>query len=423
MAQSFQGCDKLFLFREGFSPEATCPTIENFIERLLMTMNGKFSPGLARTLSSLVVTALFCATFTPRTQAQALSPEKRTQIEAAVSRFMASTHVPGISVAVVENGEYEWAAGFGFADVENNAPASEHTLYRLASISKSLTATAAMQLWERGQLDLDAPVQKYCPAFPQRTTPSPITTRLVMGHLAGIRHYKTGPDDLEIGNTRHFDSPIQAGLDFFKNDPLVSDPGKQFHYSTQGYTLVGCVIEGASGAKYIEFMRQNVFLPAAMEHTQVDDRFAVIPYRTRFYQKTESGTVQNADFLDSSYKIPGGGWLSSAEDMAHFEVAILNDKLIKSATRDLMWTPLKPSEGSKGEKKDRYALGWGADDEGGVAAVGHSGAQQGTSTAFLIAPAQRDGVVVLTNMEGIGPRDLAVEILKVLVVAGSSPKK
>ena len=346
-----------------------------------------------------------------------LSPEKRTQIEAAVSRFMASTHVPGVSVAVVENGEYEWGAGFGLADAENNVPASEHTLFRLASISKSLTATAAMQLWEQGKLDLDAPVQKYCPAFPQKQ--SPITTRQVMGHLAGIRHYKTGPDDLEIGNTKHFDNPIQAGLDFFKNDPLLSEPGKTFHYSTQGYTLVGCVMEGASGAKYVDFVRQNVFAPAGMDHTQVDDRFAIIPYRTRFYQKTESGAVQNADFLDSSYKIPGGGWLSSAEDMARFEVAILNDKLIKRSTRDLMWTPLKPSDGSK----DGYALGWGNGEENGIAFVAHTGGQQGTSTAFTIAPSQRAGAVVLTNMEGADAGDLAGEILKVLVGAGNASKK
>ena len=346
-----------------------------------------------------------------------LSPEKRTQIEAAVSRFMASTHVPGVSVAVVENGEYEWGAGFGLADAENNVPASEHTLFRLASISKSLTATAAMQLWEQGKLDLDAPVQKYCPAFPQKQ--SPITTRQVMGHLAGIRHYKTGPDDLEIGNTKHFDNPIQAGLDFFKNDPLLSEPGKTFHYSTQGYTLVGCVMEGASGAKYVDFVRQNVFAPAGMDHTQVDDRFAIIPYRTRFYQKTESGAVQNADFLDSSYKIPGGGWLSSAEDMARFEVAILNDKLIKRSTRDLMWTPLKPSDGSK----DGYALGWGNGEENGIAFVAHTGGQQGTSTAFNIAPSQRAGAVVLTNMEGADAGDLAGEILKVLVGAGNASKK
>jgi CubicO group peptidase (beta-lactamase class C family) len=354
---------------------------------------------------------LFLATPSPlQSQESTVSKEKRIQIETAVSNFLTSTHVPGVSVAIVENGQYEWGAGFGLADIENNAPASEHTLFRLASISKSLTATAAMQLWERGQLDLDAPVQKYCPSFPQK--PWPITTREVLGHRGGIRHYKSrSQHDPEVGNTKHFDDPIQAGLKFFENDPLVSQPGTQYHYSTHGFTIVGCVMEGATGTKYTDLMRKNVFAPAGMENTQVDDRFAIIPYRTRFYDKTDSGAVQNADFLDSSYKVPGGGWLSSAEDMARFEVAILNDKLLRRATRDLMWTPLKPSDGTK----DNYALGWGAVDEDGIAAVGHTGGQQGTSTAFLVAPGPRAGVVVLTNMEGVAAEDLGKQILKILL--------
>jgi CubicO group peptidase (beta-lactamase class C family) len=364
----------------------------------------------------LVILALapgICAAQQPQ-----LAADKRAQIETAVARLMSSTHVPGVSVAVVENGQYEWASGFGSADLENNVPASEHTLFRLASISKALTATGAMQLWERGQLDLDAPVQKYCTVFPQKE--SAITTREALGHLAGIRHYKTeSQDDPEVGNTRHFDNPIQAGLKFFENDALVAPPGTHFHYSTQGYTLVGCVMEGASGAKYTDFMRQNVIVPAGMDHTQPDDRFAIIPYRTRFYQKTESGAVLNADFLDSSYKIPGGGWLSSAEDMARFEVAILNDKLIRRATRDLMWTSLKPSDGSE----DDYGLGWGNVTEGGTAAVGHTGGQQGTSTAFLVAPAQHAGVVVLTNMEGADANNLAKEILKIVAGKPSDEKE
>jgi len=356
---------------------------------------------------------LLCATVAP-SQDSKLSAEKRAQIEAAVAKFMATSHVPGVGVAVVEKGEYVWGSGFGLADVENNVPASEHTLFRLASISKSLTATGAMELWERGKLDLDAPVQKYCPAFPQK--PWPVTTRQVMGHLAGIRHYKGGSDDQEIGNTKHFDQPIQAGLNFYKDEPLLSEPGKTFHYSTQGYTLVGCVIEGASGSSYVEFMTKNVFSPAGMEHTVTDNRFTIIPYRTRFYQKSQSGNIENAEFLDSSYKIPGGGWLSSAEDVAKFEVAILDDKLIKRATRDVMWTPSKPTDGAK----IGYGLGWGHGEKDGIEDVGHTGGQQGTSTAFLLAPAQSAGAVVLTNMEGANAHDLAVEILK--IVAGVTPK-
>src|SRR2546421_237880 len=109
------------------------------------------------------------------TQQASLLTEKRTQIEYAVHKFMAANNIPGVSVAVVENGEYEWSDGFGMADVENSVPATSYTLYRLASISKPITATAAMMLWQRGKLDLDAGVQKYCPAFPLKG--SPITTR------------------------------------------------------------------------------------------------------------------------------------------------------------------------------------------------------------------------------------------------------
>lgn len=347
-----------------------------------------------------------------------LATQKRSQIESAISKFMSTTHVPGLSIAVIENGELEWATGFGVADLENNVPANEKTLFRLGSISKSLTAAGAMELWQEGKLELDAPVQKYCPAFPQKS--EPITTRLVMGHLAGIRHYKSNSqDDPEIGNTKHFDDPIQGGLDFFKNDPLVSEPGKQFHYSTQGYTLVGCVMEGASGEKYVDYMRAKVFRPAGMDQTQVDDRFAIIPYRTRFYQKSKSGAVENADFLDSSYKIPGGGWISSAEDMAHFEMAIMENKLLKPATRDLMWTPLRPAEG----KPNGYALGWGTSSENGVRYVGHDGGQQGTSTSFLLAPEQRTGVVVLANMEDVPVNQLSKEMLKILLGKNSAQQK
>jgi len=100
-----------------------------------------------------------------------LSPAKRAQIEKAVSAFMAANSVPGVSVAVVQNGQPVWSAGFGMSDLEDSAPATSSTLYRLGSISKSITAVAILQLYERGKLDLDAPVQKYCPAFPKRIRP------------------------------------------------------------------------------------------------------------------------------------------------------------------------------------------------------------------------------------------------------------
>lgn len=364
-----------------------------------------FHPGLA----ILIVLALVHGLPSLAQEAK-LPAQKQTRIEAAIARFMATNTVPGVSVAVVEDGAYEWSAGFGMADLENFVPATPQTLYRLASISKPITATAAMLLWQRRKLDLDAPVQQYCPAFPQKD--APITTRQILGHLGGIRHYKSdSQDDPELGNTHHFDDTVQSGLKFFAADPLVAKPGTSFHYSTQAFTLVGCVLEGASGEKYVDFVHKNVLQPAGMAHTRPDDRFAVVPYRTRFYQKQKSGEVLNADFLDSSYKIPGGGWLSSADDMAQFAVALLNDRLLQRATRDLMWTSLKATDG----KETAYALGWGTGKDLGVPDVGHGGGQQGTSTYIMMVPERRAGVVVLMNLESAGASALATELMKILL--------
>ena len=346
-----------------------------------------------------------------------LSAENQAKIEVAISKFMVDSKAPGVSAAVVQDGELVWSAGFGMADLENSVPVTSQTLFRIGSISKPITATAAMGLWEHSKLDLDAPVQKYCPAFPQK--PWPVTTRELLGHLGGVRYYRVpelpyaeSQADPEVGNTHHFEDGIAGGMKFFADDPLVAQPGTHFSYSTQGYTLVGCAIEGASGEKYTDYVRRNLLIPAGMLQTRPDDRFAVIPLRTRFYSKDKSGAVVNAEFLDASYKVPGGGWLSSAQDMARFEGAILNDRLVTSATRNIMWTPQKPSDGLG---RMVYGLGWGVGTTGGARDVGHGGSQQGTSASLLIAPDARAGVVVLTNSDAAGANALGPQLLKIVL--------
>ncbi|MGC1386324.1 MAG: serine hydrolase domain-containing protein [Candidatus Acidiferrales bacterium] len=346
-----------------------------------------------------------------RTQTPSLPEDLIEQLETETTNFIAATKTPGVSVAVVEDGQPVWSKGFGAADMDEHRRATADTLFRLASVSKPLTATGAMQLWQAGKLDLDAPIQKYCPQFPQK--PYPITTRELLGHLGGIRHYNSGNHDLELENTKHFDDPIAAGIRFFANDPLVEVPGTQFHYSTQGYTLVGCAIEGASGKSYVDYMTASVFAPAHMSHTMVDDNTKQIAERTRFYHKNKLGMVVAADPLDASYKIPGGGWLSSANDMAAYESAMLNDKLVSRATRDLMWSPQTLTTGAR----DEYGYGWGISTVSGVTFVSHSGGQQGTSTNITIAPAQKFGVVVLANMDDIDATALAKSLMKTLFAA------
>ena len=371
-----------------------------------------WSPLLAAILlGALGALLASCASRAKPCASDASSGSKRARMEAAVARFMTMNRTPGVAVAIVEKGQTSWTAGFGVSDLENPLQVDEHTLFRLGSISKLFTAVTAMRLVERTALDLDAPVQRYCPAFPDKGRP--ITTRQVLAHRGGIRHYKSEtPDDPEISNIKSCKNPMQDGLDLFASDPLVAEPGTKFVYSTHGFILLGCVLEGASHRRYAELAREIVLVPSGMGETQLDDRLNIIPRRTRFYRKSESGAVVlNADPHDSCYKIPSGGWLSSAADMARFAVAILNDRLLQRATRDAMWTPVGPGEPGK----PVHSLGWRTNIDDGIATVGHTGGQQGTSTVLLVSPSSGAGVVVLANMEKVPVLDLATELLKVVL--------
>jgi serine beta-lactamase-like protein LACTB len=156
-------------------------------------------------------------------------------------------------------------------------------------------------------------------------------------------------------------------------------------------------------------VKENVFETAGMAETQVDNFFAIVAHRSRWYHKDKSGVLQNAGVLDSSYKVPGGGLISSADDMARFEIAIMANKLLKPATREVMWTPLKAADGSQ----NGYALGWGNSEKFGLSLVSHSGSQQGTSTSILLMPERRAGIVVLVNMDDADATALSTEILQI----------
>jgi serine beta-lactamase-like protein LACTB len=348
-------------------------------------------------------------------QSKGLAADKRARIEKAASSFMAANSVPGISAAVVQDGELVWSDGFGMADLENFVPATSFTLFRLGSVSKPITAAAILQLSERGKLDLDAEVQKYCPAFPKKEWP--ITTRELLGHLGGIRHYNPdGKGDIPDDSAKHFSS-MEDSLQIFASDPLVAKPGTKFHYSTYGYTILGCVLEGAASEKYVDYVKENVFDPAGMAETRDDNFFDVVPHRSRWYHKDKAGVVQNAGVLDSSYKIPGGGLISSADDMARFEIAIMANKLLKPATREVMWTPQKVTDGSQND----YALGWGTQKKFGLALVEHTGGQQGTSTSIILVPERRAGIAVFANMDGVNSAALSTEILKIVLDLNDKP--
>ena len=319
-----------------------------------------------------------------------LSSEKIAAIEKVVSAAMSANSIPGASVAVAA-GRDIWTNGYGLADLENFVPAKAATVYRTASIAKPMTAVAIMQLAEQGKIDLDAPVQKYLPSFP--TKQWPITTRQLLGHIAGVRHYK---QPTESYLTEHFWTLTDA-IRVFESDELMFEPGTKYGYTTFGYVLLGRIVEAVSGQDYMTYLGTHVLDPAGMKNTGMDDVYALIPNRSHGYQKNDKGSVVNAALADTSHKVPGGGLLSSAADLVRFAVAFRDGKLVQPRTRDEMLTPLKLRDG----RTTGYGLGWGIGEFRGRRLISHAGGQAGVSTMLAFLPDHDLTVALMFNMEGV----------------------
>lgn len=292
-------------------------------------MQKPLCPGIA--LAVLLLTSLHSrAQEKPR-----LSNDQISKIESLIQSEMSQSKIPGLSVAIVRGDQLRYARGFGMADLENSVAARPATVYRLGSMSKTITATAVMQLAEKGKLDLDAPVQKYWAAFPEK--PWPVTARQLLAHLAGVRDYNNQKFLEEYFSTRHYNN-ITESLDIFKNDPLVQEPGTKYSYSTYGYNVLGCAIEGASAVSYEDYVRENILKPTGMSDTGIDDVFRIIANRARGYSKTRDGVIRNTMMADTSNKIPAGGLVSTVEDISKFAIALRNGKLLGSASLTQAWT-------------------------------------------------------------------------------------
>lgn len=345
-------------------------------------------------------------------QARGLSAETIQRIEKTISSEMSQQNIPSLSVAVAVDNELRWTNGYGMADLENFVPAKAATAYRVASVTKPMTATAVLQLVEQGRMALDAPVQTYVPSFPKK--PWPITIRHLLTHQSGIRHYQ----GQEIDSTRHYNTLVEA-LEIFKNDPLLFQPGTGYSYSTYAYTLLGAALESASGAQYIDYLRDRVFAPAGMDQTRLDEVAAIIPNRAQGYRSMQNGTLRNSGLADTSYKIPAGGLSSTAADLVRFACALDKGLLVRRATLDQMWTiqtldakpdpgnPTRASQPRQTQPPLSYGFGWIITERNGEKEVWHTGGQQRTSTVLLVRPARHLAIAVMANLEGARVLDLA----------------
>lgn len=302
----------------------------------------------------------------PAAYAQAIADSR-----ALVDSVMRTRSIPGMAIAVSVNGAVVWSQGFGWENIESQAPVTPLTEFRIGSISKSLTAAALGQLVEQGRLDLDVPIQRYVPTFP-RQAKGTITPRLVAGHLAGIRHYNGNEFLLD----RRYDTVVE-GLEIFQNDTLLFMPGTKYSYSTYGWNLLSAVVEAASGESYLDYMRRHVFEPLGMRHTVADYNDSIIVGRTGFYMRNGDSRLVNAPHVDNSYKWAGGGYLSTPEDLLRYANACLDGAILKPATVRLLWTSQKTTAG----EETRYGMGWSVGTFRGHRTVGHGGGSIGGNSS------------------------------------------
>lgn len=322
--------------------------------------------------------------------APAITQSRFAEVERLAAEGHKESGAPGMSVAVSVGGRLVWSQGFGLSDVENETPAHANTVYRIASISKPIAATAVMQLAERGRVNIDDPVQKYVRTFPPKGEQT-LTVRHLLTHTSGIRHYRAAS---EMESRDSYES-IEDALRIFRDDPLLFEPGTKYSYSTYGYNVLAAVVEATSGLAFETYLRTHVWGPAGMSSTYFDHVSAIVPRRARQYVR-EGRALLNAPYADLSNKWAGGGMLSTAEDLVRFHLALDEGKLLKPETRQQMYAPHRLSDGSM----TTYGLGWASwKDPGRQPWIGHSGGATGGTTFLVRDPARGLAVAVLCNVE------------------------
>lgn len=349
-------------------------------------------------------------------------PERPTQVSLAglpesvavaasalIEQRMDERRVVGLSAAFVLEGELADVRSFGWEDFHGELPATSATRYRWASISKTLTAVLALQLAERGELNLDADVRELVPEYDKGAV---VTCRQLLCHQAGVTHY----GDMLVRTMKEYDVPHPwadriLALDMFVETDLLSEPGTEYSYSTPGYVVLGAAIQRAQDGTYAEQVKRGICAPLGMRSMRPDYQWEEIPHRTRGYQRFEN-VVLDAGDDDISWKLPAGGWISTVEDLARFGAGLMGSQLMKIESQLAMWEPQRTTDG----QLTTYGLGVNVSrvqDE--FLVIAHSGGQLKTSTFLMCCPDLGLAVALMCNTEGTQLSDLAGELLGMLI--------
>ena len=310
-------------------------------------------------------------------------------VDSVAGAFVQTGRTAGVSVAVVKSGRTVLAKGYGFADLENDVPATAETVYRIGSVTKQFTAAAIMRLAEQGKLSLDDTVQRFLPSFP--TQGNRVTVRHLLNHTSGIRSYTSlGP---RFGRVMRLDLPHDSLVAMFAGEPFDFRPGERYLYNNSAYYLLGMIVERVSGKSYAQHLQDEFFGPLGLTATRYCDQAPLIKRRAQGYAPQPGGTFTNAEPLSMALPYAAGSLCSSVGDLARWTAALAGGKVVSAESYRQMTTPGTLADG----KPIAYGFGLGVGAVAGHRQVSHNGGINGFVSELHHYPDDSLVTVVLTN--------------------------
>lgn len=317
-----------------------------------------------------------------------LTDEQRAELRELARTTLTEQRVPGLSIAIARGGRIVFADGFGSIDLEGTVPATADTRYRIASVTKPVTAVATLQLTAAGRLSLDDPVHERCPGYPEKER-NP-TIRHLLAHQSGIRHTTDEEDTSIVGDFPSFAEAIAP----IANEELEFEPGEKTQYTSWGYAILGCVIETASGQSYMDYITEHVLGPAGMSATALDRPDFAAPDFSPGYRLRGSRLVPS-EVVDTRFKTPASGLISSAPDLVRFALALQEGELLPANWVARMLEQQQVRDG----RNTPFALGWNLLPRSGPAAYYYTGSMEGTTALLVMVPETNYALAILANRE------------------------
>jgi len=317
-----------------------------------------------------------------------------TKVDDYIRAEMQAQQIPGVSLAVIKNGEIVLARGYGLANVEHQTPVKPETIFQSGSMGKQFTATAVMMLVEEGKLSLEDKITKFFSDAPE--TWRNITVRHLLTHTSGMADY---PEDFDLRRD-YTEDELYARI---KPIPLAFQPGEKWSYSNLAYVMLGVLIHKVSGKFYGDFLQERVFQPLGMTSARVISEADIVPNRAAGYRLV-NGQLKNQSWVSPSLNTTADGALYlTVYDMAKWDAALYTEKLLKRASLEEMWTPVKLNNG----KTHPYGFGWALNVVRNHRLIEHGGAWQGFKSQISRYTDDKLTVVVFANQARANPATIA----------------